>query len=334
MGVRIALDAMGGDHAPRETVHGALRSLDSDAELNVLLVGKKDEIERELAGQSYDAQRLTVVHASEVIDCNESPAEGLRKKRDASIVRCFRLVNEGQADAVVGAGSTGACVGGATLMMRLIPGVLKAGIAVNVGTPEKPTMLLDVGANVYCKPIHLLHYGMMGSVYAEKVLGVARPRVALLNIGTEEAKGNDLVKETRELFESAPLNFTGHIEGTDFFNHTADVIVCEGFVGNVVLKVIEGLAENLHAKLEDIVATSLETTTAPATREVLSKFKKIGDYAEVGGAPLLGVNGTCLICHGRSDRRAIANAVKLAARFVRSGALAGMTNGLKAYQAT
>jgi phosphate acyltransferase len=323
---------MGGDHAPREVVQGALRALESDADLHVTLVGREEVIAAELGG-AYDPKRLAVLHAAEVIDCNESPADALRKKRDSSVVRGMKLVAERQADAFVSAGSTGAAVGAATLILRLIPGVLKAGIAVVWGSRDRYTMLTDVGANVYCKPIHLLHYGTMASVYAERVLGVARPRVALLNIGTEEAKGNDLVKETRELFEHAPFNFIGHVEGNDLFEHRADVVVCEGFVGNVVLKVIEGLSEFLHSSLENLVEPTIGAKTAGA-HELVSRFKTIGDYAEVGGAPLLGVNGTVLICHGRSDRRAIGNALKLAARFVRSGALAAMADGLKSHQAT
>ena len=332
MGVRIAVDAMGGDHAPREIVLGALKAIEEDPDIHVVLVGREEAVRAELP-EGHDARRVSIVHATEVIECSESPADGLRRKKDSTVVRGLRLVSEGGADAFVGAGSTGAVVGGATLFWRLIPGVLKAGIAVTIKQKTGYTLLMDVGANVSCKPVHLLHYGMLASIYAERVLDVAKPRVGLLNIGSEEAKGNDLVKETRELFAHAPFNFVGHVEGNDLFNHTADVVVCEGFVGNVVLKVIEGFAESLHSKLEEMVGEVIDVGDG-AVRVLIDRFKKIGDYAEVGGAPLLGVNGTCLICHGRSDRRAISNAVKLAARYVRSRALATMADGLKTYQAT
>lgn len=332
--MRVALDAMGGDLAPREAIAGALRAIETDADIQVILVGREDEIRRHLPDPANLPDRLTIVHAAEVIGCHEAPADGLRKKRDNSISKMCALVAGGQADACLSAGNTGAVVGAATLTFRLIPGVLKAGIAVALGTKDHLTVLIDVGANVYCKPVHLLHYGMMAAVYAEKVLRRPKSRVALLSIGAEDSKGNDLVKETRDLFGQAPFLFIGYVEGNDIFAEKADVVVCEGFVGNVMLKLAEGLSEKFHARFEDIFGVLGDVSKTPELMAKINSFRKATDYAEIGGAPLLGVNGTCLIAHGRSDGRALANALILAARTARAGVIANITEGLKAHQAT
>ncbi|MEE9392243.1 MAG: phosphate acyltransferase PlsX [Planctomycetota bacterium] len=336
--MRVAVDAMGGDHAPLEVVRGAIRALTEEAELNVVLVGREAEIRVEIEAAKAEAEfpavgeRLSIVHAEQVVGCDENPLEALRKKKDNSIVKSFGLVAEGHADAVVSAGNTGAVVGAATLIWRMIPGIRRAGIAVAVGTKDQHTVLVDVGANVHCKPIHLLHYGIMASIFAELALGHKNPKVALLNIGAEEAKGNPLVKETMQLLTKAPLNFIGSVEGNDIFDHRADVVVCEGFVGNVMLKVSEGLSATLHARFEDIVGKIVKTHPSPALAEAIADFRRATDYAEIGGAPLLGVNGTCLICHGRSDRRALGNAMKLAGRFVKANVVQTIQEGVAAHQ--
>ncbi len=331
---RIALDAMGGDHAPREIVLGALQALKKDPEIAIVLVGREPDIEAELEAAEADRSRISILHATDVIGCDESPVEALRRKRDNSIVKCFGAVQQGAADAVVSAGSTGAVVGAAHLIWKLIPGVRRAGIAVAMGTRKVNSIVIDVGANIHCKPIHLLHYGMMASIFAEGVLGHPNPRVALLNIGSEDGKGNDLVNETRRLFEESSLNYIGHVEGNDIFTQKADVVVCEGFVGNVVLKVSEGLAEKMHERFEEIVGGHVDPERHPVVAQHIGEFRKATDYAEVGGAALLGVNGTCLIAHGRSDRRAIGNAVTLAARFVRAGVRGKIESGLGELQAS
>ena len=308
--MRIALDAMGGDHAPRETVHGALRAVADDPQIHVTLIGLEEQIHGELdaAGKSDDG-RIDVVHASEVIESHESPADALRKKRDSSVLKCFQLCQTGEADAMVSAGNTGAVVGAATFVWRLIPGVRKTGIAVALGTRDKHTVVCDVGANIHCKPLHLLHYGMMASLYSERVLGHEKPRVALLNIGTEDVKGNQLVKETHELFERAQFNFVGHVEGTDVFTDKADVIVCEGFVGNVVLKVCEGLSEAMHDSFDEIIGAHIGEmdATSAAFAQLVNRFRKATDYAEVGGAALLGRRHRRRR-HPRADRAAQAQA--------------------------
>ncbi|HGY91909.1 MAG TPA: phosphate acyltransferase PlsX [Planctomycetes bacterium] len=327
--MRVALDAMGGDAAPKECVQGALRALSERPQLQVALVGLEDKIREELDGESYDAERLEIVPATQVVAANERPADALRKKRDSSIVRSFTLVREGGADAVVSAGNTGAVVGAATVLWKLIPGVRRAGIAVALGTQSHHTVLIDVGANIYCKPQHLVHYGLMASVYAERVLGTENPRVALLNIGSEEGKGNELVKETQRLFAEAPFNYVGHAEGNDVFSELADVIVCEGFVGNVVLKVAEGLSERMHRQFDAVMESATFGRENPESVEILREFRRRTDYAEIGGAALLGVNGTCLIAHGRSDRRAISNAVQLAHRFAEAQVVDVIKDGVE-----
>ena len=331
--MRIALDAMGGDHAPKETVRGALRAVATDSEIQVILVGREDAIRAELTSDEAATDRIRIVHASDVVDCHEGPVDALRRKKDSSIVVGLKLVGAGEADAFISAGNTGAVVGGAQLIWRLIPGIRRAGIAVTLGSREHHSVLLDVGANISCKPSHLLHYGLMGSVFSERVLEHKNPRVGLLNIGSEDAKGNELVKETRTLFTEAPLNYVGHVEGTDVMGGVAaDVIVCEGFVGNVVLKVCEGLSENLHSRFEEIIGAHVETTQDSKFSQLIGEFRKATDYAEIGGAPLLGVNGTCLIAHGRSDGRAIGNGLLLAARFARARVVETIAEGMKALQ--
>ena len=335
--MRVALDAMGGDHAPHEVVSGALRSLKKDTDLEVLLVGREAEIRAVLdaANAATDIlSRAHILHAEEVVGCDESPVEALRRKKDNSIVKAFATVMKGEADAVVSAGNTGAVVGAATLMWKLVPGVRRAGIAVALGSKDQHTVVIDVGANIHCKPRHLLHYGMMASIYAEYVLNHETPKIALLNIGTEEGKGNELIRETRQLFEGAPLNYIGHVEGNDVFTHKADVIVCEGFVGNVVLKVSEGLAETMHRRFEEIVGDHVHADKNPEVACHVASFRAATDYAEVGGAALLGVNGTCMIAHGRSDRRAIGNAVNLAARFARAKVHQRIQSGIEELKAS
>jgi len=333
---RIALDAMGGDHAPKATVAGAVEALRHDADLHVVLVGDEKAVQAELVAAgagSEDRSRLEIVHASQVITCDESPVEGLRSKPDASIRRACDVVQRGQAGGLVAAGSTGAAVAAATLNWKLISGVRRAGIAVTL--PNRGgghTVLCDVGANITCKPIHLFHYGVMASVYAKSMFGVPAPKVGLLNVGSEEAKGTELVRETKKLFDGSKLNFVGHIEGNQLVDGAADVVVCEGFVGNVVLKVAEGLYETFTSALKSTLAETreLEPGLVRVLGDFQGRFKKRMDYAEYGGAPLLGVNGLCLISHGRSDPRAIRNALLLAARFTRNRVLEQIYEELRA----
>ncbi len=336
MTTRIALDAMGGDQAPRETVRGALEATLADADLEVILVGDQSRIEQELAAAPQPPQRVSIAHAGQNIGCDEPPVKALRAKPDASIVRASELVARGEASGLVAAGSTGAAVAAAHFILRLIPGVERAGIAVTFPTRKGGhTVMCDVGANVSCKPQHLRDYGIMAAAYAKHVMGCATPRVGLLNVGSEEAKGTDLVKETHKLFADTrgEFDFLGHVEGNDIFEGSVDVVVCEGFAGNVVLKAAEGLYEAFSGHMQDLLSETKAAGDLAVTRavgEFLTRFKSRMDYAEYGGAPLLGVNGLCMISHGRSDARAIKNALLLAARFTRSRVLDHIHRGLGA----
>jgi glycerol-3-phosphate acyltransferase PlsX len=332
--VRIALDAMGGDQAPRETVRGALDAIKQDPALQVLLVGDSRRVKHEIADAGGDGTRCKVIEASEVITGDEAPVEAIRRKRDASIVRACEVVARGEAQGLVAAGSTGAAVASATLTWKLIPTVRRAGIAVTFPNRRGGhTVMCDVGANVSCKPLHLFHYGIMGAEYARLIFGKNEPTIGLLNVGSEEGKGNELVKETMQLFAKSNLNFTGHIEGNEIFEGRTDVVVCEGFVGNVVLKASEGLYETIAGRLNEF-RHETEKTADPSFSvklgEWLRRFQSRLDYAEYGGAPLLGVNGLCMISHGRSDARAIRNALLLAARFTRNRVLEQIDQRLRA----
>ncbi len=336
MTTRIALDAMGGDQAPRETVRGALEATLADPDLEVVLVGDQKDIERELAHSGMTPQRVSITHASQNIGCDESPVKAIRAKPDASIVRAFELVARGEASGLVAAGSTGAAVAAAHFILRLIPGVERAGIAVTFPTRQGGhTVMCDVGANISCKPIHLRDYGIMAAAYAKHVMGRDVPRIGLLNVGSEEAKGNELVKETHKVFADArgEFAFIGNVEGNDIFDGSVDVVVCEGFAGNVVLKAAEGLYEAFSGLMHDLLSETKAAGDARVTLavgEFLARFKSRMDYAEYGGAPLLGVNGLCMISHGRSDARAIKNALLLAARFTRNRVLDHIHRGLGA----
>ncbi|ABZ84717.1 fatty acid/phospholipid synthesis protein plsx [Heliomicrobium modesticaldum Ice1] len=323
--MRIALDAMGGDHAPGEIVKGAIEAAE-ELHLQILLVGRPDAIEPLLKEASAGARsRLDIVAASEVIAMDESPATALRKKKDASIVVATRLVKEGRAQALVSAGSTGAQMAASLLGLGRISGIDRPAIATILPTLEGGKLLLDVGANSEAKPRNLLQFAHMGSIYAEKVMGIANPRVALLNIGEEETKGNELVLGAYGMLREAPLHFIGNVEGRDIFFGRADVIVCDGFVGNVVLKFGEGMVSALKTMIKDELKNSRMAQlgallAAPALRGMGKRL----DYAEYGGAPLLGVNGVSIICHGSSKAKAIKNALRVARQGVQQNFIAAI----------
>lgn len=309
--MKIAVDAMGGDYAPEEIVKGAVRAAEANSELHLLLVGQKERIQPFLPGSCPD--NLSLVEASEVIEMDEHPANAVRKKKDSSIVVATRLVKQGDADALISAGSTGAQMAASLLGLGRIKGIERPAIATVLPTAQGGKLVLDVGANLDASPEQLCQYGLMGSIYAEKILGIANPRVGLLNIGSEEGKGNDLTQKAYELLKNAPLNFSGNIEGRDVPFGRADVVVCEGFVGNVLLKTAEGLAGALFEQIkEKITSTALRKLGALAVKPGLKEIAQMMDYAEYGGAPLLGVNGISIICHGSSKNKAIFNAVRVA----------------------
>lgn len=318
--MRVAIDAMGGDNAPGEIVRGAADSLcfleEGD---HILLIGREEVVQPLLPDDDSVRRFISVHHAPEVIEMNDSPVEALRQKKRSSIVLMAKLAADHQVDAVISAGNTGACVAACQLKMRTLGKVQRPGIAVVLPAFCGPLTLCDVGANVAPKAHHLLQYAQMATVYAERMLNISKPRVALLSIGSEDVKGSPLVKQTHALLKRDPtLNFVGNVEGRDVYSGGCDVAVCDGFVGNVVLKLTEGLADGLLKTIQREVAAEspdLARRFDPVIKAVWDKH----DYNEYGGAPLLGVDGTCIICHGSSDRRAIKNAVRVAVQYVKSG---------------
>ncbi len=319
--MRIALDAMGGDTAPAVTVRGALEAVESFG-LKVILVGDENRIKQELdsGGSSKKVSGISIQHSSEVVAMDESPSSALRRKKNSSIRVAVDLVKTGKADAVVSAGNTGAAMATSFFRLGLVQGVDRPGIATVMPGVKKPFILIDVGATVDCKPVHLLQFAVMGNIYAGTVLGRANPRVGLLSIGEEAGKGNELTKESFKLLEGSNLNFVGNVEGKEIFSGTVDVVVCDGFTGNVVLKTAEGLVESL-AKMfrQEISGSLLGKIGYFFLRAGLPDVRKKLDYAEYGGAPLLGINGVCIISHGRSTSKAIRNALGVAADSVEKG---------------
>lgn len=310
--MRIAVDAMGGDFAPEEIVKGALRAVGFYPDITVILVGQKDKITACLPETGITPQ-IEIYEASEVVGMDEHPASAIKKKKDSSIVVATRLVKEGEAEALVSAGNTGAQMAAALLGLGRIKGINRPAIGTVIPTLQDGKLLLDVGANPDAKPENLLQYGVMGSIYAEKILGIHNPKVALLNIGSEEGKGNELVQAAYELFKDSDLNFIGNIEGRDIPYGTADVIVCDAFVGNIVLKTIEGMASSLFQLIKQkITSNTIRKIGALLIKPGLKEIAHTLDYAEYGGAPLLGVNGTSIICHGSSKEKAIFNAIRVA----------------------
>ena len=315
--VTVAIDAMGGDFAPGEIVRGIISATTVLPDARFILVGRRGPIETELAAAGAPSERIDVVDAPDVIGMAEVPVEALKRKRASSIIGAVKLVREGRAQAVVSAGNTGAAVAASYMTLGSLTGVRRPGIAVSFFVHSRPVVLMDVGANIHCKPEHLYAYGVMASLYAETVLGVDAPRVGLLNIGEEECKGTSLVQLTGNLFARSGINYGGNVEGDKIFNGTHDVVVCDGFVGNIVLKVAEGLSENiLRVFVREIEQSPGGETAAEIVSSTQERFRWRIDYAEQGGAPLLGVNGVCIICHGRSHARAMTNAMRCAVRMV------------------
>ena len=316
--MRIAVDAMGGDFAPKEIVRGAVEAA-KKYDCEIVLVGDEEQIRAELHGEDPAALRISIVHASEVIGMNEHPAEAVRSKKDSSVVVATRLVKDGSCDAVFSAGSTGAAVAAAQLILHRIRGVGRPSIATPMPTPDGVTLMLDSGANVDSKPEHLVQSGVMGSLYAQYVFGIEHPRVGLLNIGEEETKGNEQVKETYQLLKVEPnIHFCGNAEGRDVPKGNFDVVICDGFVGNVVLKFAEGLAKTILGLIQEEIrgAGLMAKLGALLLMPTLRRLGKRLDVREYGGAPLLGVNGCCVIGHGSSDAKSVASAIGVTVDYV------------------
>ncbi len=314
--IRIAVDAMGGDHAPREVVQGCLSVAREMSQVEITLVGDEERISAELRGVSVPSN-VRVRHASQVIEMGESPVYAIRRKRDASIVHCAQMVQEGEADAFFSAGNSGAAMAVAALQIGRIPGIDRPAIAAAIPCKKGRFVLIDAGANVDCDPSHLLEFAIMGTVYAQVILNIPDPKIGLLSNGEEEGKGNQVVKLAHKLLHQSGLPFVGNIEGKDVFEGKADVVVCDGFVGNVALKIGEGTASFMVSLLEEEVRRNpLLMIPLSMFRGVIRRLKQRTDYAEYGGAHLLGVRGVCVIGHGRSHASAIANGVRLTARSV------------------
>lgn len=330
MALNIALDAMGGDRGPDELVSGAVQAT-NESDLEITLLGDEQLIRSALSkcDQQHSA-RIHIVHTTQVVSMDESPFEAIRKKRDSSIMKGFALQKKGEVDAVVSAGNSGATMAAAIKFLGRLESISRPGIAGIYPTLKGPVVMMDVGANVDCRPQHLFQFGIMASAFSSVLFDTDQPRIGLLSIGEEGGKGNILVKKTHELFQQSSLNYIGNVEGRDTFRGDVDVIVCDGFVGNVCLKLSEGLAEAVLSMLGTEIKKSFRAKLGYIlAKDAFASLKKRVDYAEYGGAPLLGLKGTGIICHGRSNATAIKNAIKVAAVIVSNNVNDRILNLLK-----
>jgi len=329
--MKIAVDAMGGDNAPEMVVQGAVEAA-SELGIDVILVGNKNII-FEKFGSRFPTDQISIHHCEEVVRMDEAPLKGVRRKKSASIRVAFGLVKKGEAGAVVSAGNSGASVAAGVLVLGRMEGVERPAIASIFPGDKGEVILIDVGANVDCRPAHLFQFGVMAHAFASSCLGMESPRIGLLSIGEEGSKGNEQVRMTRELFEESPFDFVGNVEGRDIFSGEVEVIVCDGFVGNVALKLSEGMAQAMTKLLKkESMSSVLGRTALILGRKTFKNFERKLDYEEYGGAPLLGINGVGIICHGGSSNRAVKNAVKLAAQYADSGVLDKMAGQLNKFK--
>ena len=309
--VRVAVDAMGGDNAPGEIVKGAVEAVQAEKDIKVFLVGRQDAVNAELEKYTYDKEKIEVVHAEEVIEMAEPPVNAIRKKKQSSLVIGMNMIKHQEADAIVTAGSTGATLVGGQVLVGRIKGIERPPLAPLVPTEKGVSLLIDCGANVDARPSHLVQFAQIGSIYMENIVGIKNPRVAILNIGAEEEKGNQLVKETFPLLKECPgINFIGSIEAREIPHGGADVIVCEAFAGNIVLKLYEGVAATLLSKVKEGLMSSLRSKIGallikPALKQTLKSF----DASHYGGAPLLGLNGLVVKKHGRAKASDVKNSI-------------------------
>ncbi len=314
--MKIAVDAMGGDYAPEEVVNGAILAC-RELGAEVILVGNEARIYDILKNQSIFGLKLEIQNATEVIEMDDHPANAVKKKKDSSLVVANRLVKEGIASAVISAGNTGAAMSASLLIIGRIKGISRPAIASPMPTNKGVSVLLDAGANADCDPENLAQFALMGSIYAEKVFGFTKPRIGLLSIGEEETKGNKLTIDAHQILKQSGLNFIGNIEGRDVHHGACEVIVCDGFVGNIVLKLSEGLAGALFGQIKTALTKNIITTAgAFLAKSAFKSLKSRMDYTEYGGAPLLGLNGISIISHGRSNAKAIKNAIRAAIKAV------------------
>lgn len=331
--MKIAVDVMSGERGPEILIEGALESL-KEIDGDLILVGDKNIINDSLSNFAYNRRRVEVVHSSEVITMNESPTIAIKSKPDASVIVCVRLVKQGIADGFVSPGNTGATFAAVYMTLGRLKGVSRPAILNILPTRDvnRWTTLLDGGANPECKAINLVQFAVMGSIYASKVLSIKEPKVALLSNGTEENKGTEITRKAYNILKKLPLNFTGYAEGRDMFDNSIDVVICDGFVGNIVLKTIEGVGLAIYDILRgEINKNILFKGFALIMRKVFKVLKKKIDYAEYGGAPLVGINGTCVITHGSSNSKEIKNGIKVAVQYIKNDINKEIKDVLKEY---
>lgn len=320
--MKIVIDGMGGDNAPQSNVEGAVNAI-KEYGINLVITGDKDILEKEFSKYDFDKEKLEIIHTTEVIENEDKPVKAIRSKKDSSMVVALRLVKEGYADAVISAGNTGALLAGGLFVVGRIKGIDRPCLCPAIPNAKKGmTLIADGGANADCKPRNLVEFAAMSNIYAKKVLGISNPRVALANVGLEEGKGNDLVKKAYEELKNVDLNFIGNVEARDVINDYTDIIVCDGFTGNILLKSAEGVAISVMGLLKETFLSSTKGKLgAMLLKDDLRKLKSFMDYAEYGGAPLLGVNGGVIKAHGSSDSRAIKNAINQGIKFAKGNVL-------------
>jgi glycerol-3-phosphate acyltransferase PlsX len=314
--MKIAVDGMGGDYSPHAVVEGCVEALKIHKELNIILTGPEDLIIKELSKYEYNKEKITILDAKEIISNNEHPVMAIRRKKDSSLYKALELVKNKEADAIISAGSTGALLAGATLVIGRIKGVNRPALAPVMPGKKGPFMVIDCGANAECKPVNLVQFALMGQTYFESILNIDNPTVGLINIGTEEEKGNELTKESYKLLKEININFVGNIEPREIPEGNVNVLVCDGFIGNTVLKMYEGVASTIFSTLKNEIMSSFRTKLGGILlKPVFDKFKKDFDYKEYGGAAFLGVDGICIKAHGNSDGKAFKNAINQAVTF-------------------
>ncbi len=317
--MKVIIDAMGGDNAPQAPIAGGVRAV-NELGVDIVFVGKTDIIKNELKKHAYPSEKVSIAHAETLISNHEEPAKAVRSKKDSSIVVAANMLKNGEGDVLLSMGNTGALLAAGLLIVGRIKGVLRPALATVLPSAKGPKMLIDAGANTNCKPENLVQFGIMGSIYMKGVMDIEKPTVGLMSNGEEEGKGDELTKETFPLMREAPINFIGNIEGRDVMEGTADVMACDGFVGNVILKTVEGMGSVVGREVKSIFTGSLLTKLgALFVMKGIKSFRKRMDYREYGGAPLLGTKKPVIKGHGSSDEKAVFNAVRQAKKFVETG---------------
>ena len=333
MPMKIAVDAMGGDYAPFEIVKGAVQVARNALDVEITLVGDEEAIRAALETQGAVPPNVALRHTAQAVAMGEHPVQATRRKRDSSVVVCGLMVKNGEADATFTAGNTGAAMAIATLDIGRISGIDRPALGTAIPTAQGQALLLDAGANVDCSPRNLLQFALLGAIYAERALGVPNPKIGLLNIGAEEGKGNELTKEAYKLIRETSLNFYGNVEGKDVFEHAVDVVVCDGFAGNILVKSGEGMAEMVFDLLQrEIDADPLITESLDVFAPIFRRLAQRVHYSEYGGAPLLGVNGASFIGHGRSNAKAVASGIRTAITAARSGYVQAIAEALPGFE--